>query len=436
VAQRTGATTYYFELLPDPDPPAAPIFNLFPSTDDVDLVAALEPIEAGRALENGYVTARTTVLTSTNHIYSTAEKVVAGDGAVPVPPVLEGLERAAGRLITLDGSGRRLNAVMFGAMAGCGVLPLEEAHCRAAIEGKGVAVADNLAGFAQGLALARSGEAGPAGAPGFEYAPPPEGFQTLLRDWPDELQALVGHGLARLVDYQDRAYAERYLARLQRVLDADKAAGGEDRGLALTRETARRLAAWMSFEDVIRVAQLKTRPGRLARIRGEIGAADDEPLNVVDYLKPRRDELVGTLPSGLARLVPGKEDDDHRPTRGRPMRVRTSSPLGYASFKVLAALRPFRPRTERYRREQAAIEQWLDAVTAAAAVDYDLACRSAELAVWARGYGAVRDRGMKRLDALFADWERKLAAEPGETTAAVAASLEAARNDPDAECGS
>lgn len=437
VAQRTGATTYYLELLPDPDPPAAPVFNLFPSTDDVDLVAALEPIEAGRALENGYVTARTTVVTTMEHIYSTAEKVIAGDGAVPVPPVLEGLEEAASRLITLDGNGagRRLNAVMFGAMAGCGVLPLQAEHCRAAIEEKGVAVQSNLAGFDEGLSLARNRKGARATGSPLEYAAPPAQFEQVLQAWPADLRVLLGHGLDRLVDYQDRGYAERYLARLERVLESDRAAGGEARGFALTRETARRLGAWMSFEDVIRVAQLKTRPGRLARIRGEVGAADGEPVSVVDYLKPRRAELVGTLPSTFARLFPEKPGAAS-PTAGRPMRVRTSSPLGYASFRLLAALRPLRPRSERYRREQAAIEQWLEAVTSAAGVNYDLACRIAELAVWARGYGAVRERGMVRLDALFEDWEQKLSDDPRAVAEEVSASLEAARNDPDAECGS
>lgn len=438
VAQRTGATTYYFELLPDADPPATPLFNLFPSTDDVDLVAALEPIEAGRALENGYVTARTTVVTSTSHIYSTAEKVVAGDGAVAVPPVVEGLEQAAGRLITLDAgnSGRsRLNAVMFGAIAGCGVLPLEEAHCRAAIEDKGVAVQANMAGFAEGVQLAREHRRASATDPSMVYESPPAAFEDPLHSWPAELQPLVGHGVARLVDYQGHGYAERYLARLEKVLQADRGAGGEARGFALTRETARRLAAWMSFEDVIRVAQLKTRPGRLARIRAELGAGDDEPVSVVDYLKPGRAELVGTLPAALARLLPEKETGD-RPARGQPMRVRTSSPLGYASFRILAALRPLRPRSGRYRQEQEGIEQWLKAVAASAERDYDLACRVAELAVWARGYGVVRTRGMNRLDTLFADWDHKLDSDPRGLAAEVAASLEAARNDPDAECGS
>ncbi|MDP6428441.1 MAG: thiamine pyrophosphate-dependent enzyme, partial [Rhodospirillales bacterium] len=74
-ALKAGATSYYFELFADKNPPAAPLFSLFPAADDVDLMAALEPTEAGRALDRGYVTRRTTVITATERIYSTAEKV-------------------------------------------------------------------------------------------------------------------------------------------------------------------------------------------------------------------------------------------------------------------------------------------------------------------------------------------------------------------------
>ena len=49
VAQRTGATTYYFEILPEKNPPANPVFSLFPDEDGLDLMVALEPLEAARA---------------------------------------------------------------------------------------------------------------------------------------------------------------------------------------------------------------------------------------------------------------------------------------------------------------------------------------------------------------------------------------------------
>jgi indolepyruvate ferredoxin oxidoreductase beta subunit len=159
VAQRTGATTYYFELFPERNPAGAPVFCLFPSVGDVDLVVALEPTEAGRALERGYVTDKTTVVTSTTRVYSTAEKSIAGDGAIQATVILESLARAAKALIRLDLAnpfGRDVNAVLFGAIIGSSVLPFTEAQGRAAIEAKGLAVAANLAGFQAGLEAARN----------------------------------------------------------------------------------------------------------------------------------------------------------------------------------------------------------------------------------------------------------------------------------------
>ncbi len=64
VAQRTGATTYYFELFPEKAPPKDPVFSIYPSSGDVSLLAALEPTEAGRALAQGFVGGGTTVVTT------------------------------------------------------------------------------------------------------------------------------------------------------------------------------------------------------------------------------------------------------------------------------------------------------------------------------------------------------------------------------------
>ena len=50
VAQRTGATTYYVEVFPEPVKPgeAEPIFSLYPMAGDVDVIVAAELLEAVR----------------------------------------------------------------------------------------------------------------------------------------------------------------------------------------------------------------------------------------------------------------------------------------------------------------------------------------------------------------------------------------------------
>ena len=429
VAQRTGATTYYFELFPDKNPPTDPVFCLFPSATDVDLVAALEPTEAGRAMERGHVNARTTVITADERIFSTAEKVDAGDGTIPARPVLDALDQAAGKLLRLDmptigaGTAGRANAILFGAIAGSGVLPLGADDCRAAIEANGVAVESNLAGFHAGFESARE-PVGPSTDPEPVFDLPPPGFEDDVAALPEALRPLVGHGLARLVDYQDGAYARLYLDRLRPFVDLDRSADHR-----LSYIVARCLAAWMSFEDIVRVAQLKTRPGRLARIRREVGLTDGAPLKVYDYLKPGREELVSLMPPALARLVPEAKGQDAG--KGWRLRMPTASAFGYAVFKAVAGLRPLRRRGIRFRREQAAIEAWLEAVKTTLGHDPELARDVAELAIWARGYGDVRNGGMDRLTGLFGDLEDRLHNDREGLAAEIDAALAAARTDPD-----
>ncbi len=433
VAQRTGATTYYFELFPDKAPPKDPVFSIYPSSGDVSLLAALEPTEAGRALAQGFVGNGTTVVTTPERIFSTAEKMHAGDGTIAAQPVLDALMRTGKDVITIDlrtiaaKTRCHANAVMFGAIAETGVLPITRQAYQAAIAHAGVAVEANLAGFEAGAGAAASvpGQAAAEPAvPGFN--PAPAKLAATVDEFPPAIRPMVGHGLARLVDYQSVRYARRYLQRLRAIVALD---GEDDCRLSLV--VARRLAAWMSYEDVIRVAQLKTRPGRLARIRSEAGAPDDAPFIVQDFLKPGREEFEGLIPRFLAPLLPRHRAQPSG--RGLAMKLNAASPGGYLAFRILASLRPWRRVSIQYKREQAAIEKWLSAIAATVPHGYDLACDTANAAIWARGYGAVRARGLERLEILFNDWEHRLDADPEAVGAAVRKALDDAYTDPDGE---
>ena len=70
VAQRTGATIYYIEMLP-PQDGRAPVLSLMPTPGDVDIVIAAEFMEAGRSMLRGLVTPdRTTLIASTHRSLS------------------------------------------------------------------------------------------------------------------------------------------------------------------------------------------------------------------------------------------------------------------------------------------------------------------------------------------------------------------------------
>ena len=77
--------------------------------------------------------------------------------------------------------------------------------------------------------------------------------------------------------------------------EAADRAGDPARTVALD-EAARHLALWMCYEDVIRVADLKTRKGRRERVRAEAQAQSTDVVRVVEYLKPGVEEIAAILP--------------------------------------------------------------------------------------------------------------------------------------------
>jgi len=428
VAQRTGATTYYFEMYPQAHCPEKPVFCLSPDADGLDLMVAMEPMEAARALELGLITARTTVLSATGRIYSTAEKSVAGDGTLPVGVLFKALAGAAKALVELDlnamcgGSRSPGNAAMLGAIANAAILPLEPENFRQAIRIKGVAVEASLAEFNLGLNHFKAPGPAEQASDIMTYEAAPAGLEKQIEALPANLQRLAGHACATLLDYQDENYARLLLSRFQPFVHSP-----DD----LAHEVLARLAAWMAYEDVIRVAQLKTRPGRLARIRGEIGVDQSAPLSVIEFLKPGREEFASLMPPSVGKMI--MKGHSSASTAGLPLRLPTTTVFGFAALKILAALKAWRPRTYRYGIEQKAIKRWLGVIGETMETDPALALATAKLAVLARGYGGVRARGMQKIDALFDGWADKLKNEPAALKTTVAKTLDQARHNPDSE---
>ena len=178
VAQRTGATIYYVEMLPPRDG-RHPVLSLMPTPGDVDVVAAAEFMEAGRAMLRGLVTPdRTTLIASTHRSLAVSEKEKPGDGVAPSEPVFEASDFAARRAIQFDmqklaeDNGSVISAVMFGALAGAGVLPFARETFEAAIRAGGKGVEPSLRAFAAGFDRA-SRRAEPAPAAAAEPSQPP-----------------------------------------------------------------------------------------------------------------------------------------------------------------------------------------------------------------------------------------------------------------------
>ena len=396
VAQRTGATTYYLEVMPTQGP-LRQVLALNPAIGEVDVALATELLEAGRMIFNGFVTPdRTTLIASTHRVLAIGERTAMGDGSFDVGRLLRALKERSKEQILFDmdqaaeESGGVINAVLLGALAGSGRLPIPDAAFEAAIRHAGKSVDTNLAAFAFGRGHAR-GELEQAVREHRKRQAAAQGVEDLIerarRSYPAMSLDMVEEGIRRLATYQDRRYAALYLDRL----DAVKALGSAE----LLRETARHLAVRMSFEDVIRVAQAKTSADRLLRVRTEVRAKPAEPLEITEHFKPGIEEIAAMLPTGMARRLIGWAERTGRLGKVYfSMHVRTTTILGFARLRLLAGLRWWRPHTYRYAEEQAEIERWLTQIRAAAPLGVDLAREIAECARLIKGYGDTHKRGL------------------------------------------
>jgi indolepyruvate ferredoxin oxidoreductase, beta subunit len=385
VAQRTGATTYYLEVMPAAGPRAT-VLALNPALGEVDVALATELLEAGRMIFNGFVTPeRTTLIASTHRVLAISERSAMGDGSFDVGRLLRAVKERSKVQILFDmdqaaeESGGVINAVLLGALAGSGRLPVPDAAFEAAIRQGGKSVDTNLAAFAFGRGHAR-GELEQAVREHRKWQAAAQGVEDLIqrarKRFPSASLDIVEEGIRRLATYQDRKYAALYLDRLDGI-DAE-----------LVREVARHLAVRMSFEDVIRVAQAKTSRERLERVRAEVRAGMHEPMEITEHFKPGNEEIAAILPPWAARWVMARRKFNIS------MHVRSTTIWGFIRLRFLAGLRWWRPRTLRYIEEQADIEAWLGQIRAATLLSRELAREIAESARLIKGYGDTYRRGL------------------------------------------
>ena len=437
VAQRTGATTYYLEIGPrssgsqgagihGPARDEAPdersgasehVMALLPTPGNVDLLVASELLEAGRAAQTGMITPdRTTVIASTHRTFAIAEKSAMGDGRFEDERIRRAVRELSRRHVLTDlgkvaeRAGTVLSSVLLGAVAGSGTLPVPRTRLRAAIERSGIAVEANLRGFDAGCGLFDETGIGTVASESHRTpfaTQPPAGSDRLpgplavrVDALPEPIREVARLGVERTVDYQDTRYAALYLDRIERLLaQAGNRTTDPDGTHDVAREVARHLALWMCFEDIIRVADLKTRRSRLERIRSEVRARPGQPVIITEFLKPGVDEWCSLLPAWLARSVLRAADrGGWRRRLNVGLHVRTSSVSGFLLLWSLARLRRLRRGMHRFAEEQARIETWLAHVAEACATSSAFALEAARCANLVKGYGDTHERGVRNFE--------------------------------------
>ena len=409
VAQRTGSTIYYVELFPE-TPGPDPVLALMPVPGEVDIVIASELMEAGRAVQRGLVTPdRTTLIASSHRVYSMTEKTAPADGRVDETKLIGACVSAARKFLRADfaeiAADQRsvISAALFGALAAADALPFARGQFEQAIRQAGVGVENSLAAFAAGFAAVHqpavqqpdaqvAGDAAlPTPGPRLRWL-----HERVKNEFPQSSHIVLLHGVLRLADYQDERYAAEFLDRLRPICTLDR-----DGGLLI--ETARHLALWMSYEDTIRVADLKTRSARFLRVRKEARADSRQVVHIREFLHPRVEEIADTLPAGPGRWLLNTgwaRGAIERLTRKGKV-VETSSLGGFLLLYSLAGLRRFRRRSLRFGIEQQHIDAWLERVAAAAGVNSDFALELAQCPRLVKGYGDTHRRGWQAFEQIM-----------------------------------
>jgi indolepyruvate ferredoxin oxidoreductase beta subunit len=439
VAQRTGATIYYIEMLPAKDG-LEPVFSLMPSPGDVDIVMAAELMEAGRSMLRGLVTPDKTVLiASTHRSFAVGEKEMPGDGIGDPAVVTDASDVAARRRVSFDMEalaarhGSVISAAMFGALAGAEVLPFPRAAFEKVIGAGDKGIEPSLKTVAAGVERAQAKTApeplSRVAAKRFDPLPDSAGHPALdalvdriRKEFPRALHPMIFAGVKRLVDFQDPAYAGEYLDRLRQILSLDEKACGAARGFALTDKAAKYIAVAMAYDDVIGVADLKTRPARFARVREEVLAAVDQIVATTEYMHPRAEEIVGLLPAALGRWIEARPKlvalIDRAFNKGR--RVRSSAVSGFLMLYGVSGLRRFRRGTLRHAQERAHLDAWLELARRNVGTNYDLATQILAARRLVKGYSDTHARGLSKYDRVMtalpklgiredgADWMRRL----------------------------
>ncbi|MFG3597384.1 DUF6537 domain-containing protein [Bradyrhizobium sp. RDI18] len=199
---------------------------------------------------------------------------------------------------------------------------------------------------------------------------------------PEPVMAVASEAIHLLIDYQGPSYARLYVDRLRRFI------GKQGVDEAMLGEIARLMAVRMSYQDPIRIAQLK-----LAELNGPPGAS----AGSVDIRKFRVEELIGALPAVIAEYILDALEWAGWSHKRVSIRFSTKSRFGIRRLKIEAGLRRWRLLSVRYAKERIWVERWLHMIDRSLTKQPQAAPTIIQTATMIEGYGDVYRQGM-------ADW--------------------------------
>ncbi|WP_372658607.1 indolepyruvate ferredoxin oxidoreductase family protein, partial [Hydrogenophaga sp.] len=318
---------------------------------------------------------RTRVVANT-HAIPVAESLHNPDADLRVPDLLDKLRFAAGadRLTTLDaqalaqtflGDAIVSNILCLGYAWQQGLVPVGLPALLRAMELNAVGVDNNKLAFALGRLAAANPSAVAALAQGAAAEP----------EAPETLDQLLADGVAHLTQYQNAAYAARYVQQVDAARQREQALGA-DSSLPFSRAVARSLLKLMAYKDEYEVARLYTDGAFAQRLKAQFEGDIQLEFYMAppllargrDGQAPRKMRLGGWM-LGAMRLL----------AQGRRLRGTALDVFGYTEERRME-----RQLIDHYQQR---IQALLPALTEAR---LRLATDIAALPLQMRGYGHVK----------------------------------------------
>ncbi len=198
---------------------------------------------------------------------------------------------------------------------------------------------------------------------------------------PESVVAAASDAIHLMIEYQGTAYARLYVERLTRFV------GKRGVDEAMLRDIASLMAMRMSYEDAIRIAQLKLL---------ELEAYPDTP-RADDVRKLRLDEMVEALPTVVAEPLLDVLDWLGWVHKRVSIHFSTASRFSIRRLKIEASLMRWRRYSIRYAKERQWVERWLHMIDRALTKQPHAAPVIIDTATMVRGYGDAYRYGL-------ADW--------------------------------
>ena len=417
VAQRTGATTYYIEVFRErlaSENSPTPLFSLTPMPARLDCLLSSELLETARQCTLGLPSAkRTLTLSSSARSVTTQERMELGDGRLDETQLRKIVIQSSKEHYFLDmqslakREGTIVSSVMLGVIAASELFPIPKETFQKVVSMSPLNGQASLRGFNAGFEALFELKSQAQMITKLLEEDHQEGINTskietpIRENFPLSTHPMISLGYQRVLDYGGQPYATLYLERLGEMLKNEKLADPNlTRDFVITSTVARWLALWMSFEDIIRVADLKSRPARWDRIKKENKALPSDLNKVYDHFKPGIPELAALLPRGLAnkllswerqRVASGSEE------LALPLKIGTHTVIGFFVLRALASLKSLRRFGFRYQEEQSLIEAWLSSIMTSTQIDYQLGLEVAHCGQLIKGYGKTNARGKSNL---------------------------------------